>query len=269
MRRNQPLASLVEVRRLIVCREYPPAPGGGIGTYTLHVARALAAAGETVHIIGERWPGSEGARTESFGGRLVVHRLPVESPGLLHGTRMHPSTPAGPAHALFRSGGAAASFAWQVAALAEQIVASEAIDLVEAPEYEAPLVVFQLRRFLGLGPERRPPCLIHLHSPTELVATADGTSPEAASRLPVAALERETIRAAEGLICPSRFLAHQATELFGLAADSVAVIPYPLGETAEIARPSEVWSAGSILYLGRLELAKEFSSRSRGDRTCP
>jgi glycogen(starch) synthase len=250
------MARPVDVQRLIVCREYPPAPGGGIGTYSLHVARALAAAGETVHVIGERWPGSEGARHESFGGRLVVHRLPVETPGLLHGTRMQPSTPAGPARELFRSGGPAASFAWQVAALAEQLVASEAIDLIEAPEYEAPLVVFQLRRSLGLGPERRPPCLIHLHSPTELVARANGTSPEAASRLRMATLERETIRAADGLVCPSEFLAHQATKLFGLAADSVTVVPYPLGETPQIARPSEVWSAGSILYLGRLELRK-------------
>jgi len=244
------------VRHLIVCREYPPAPGGGIGTYTLHAARALAAAGETVHIIGERWPGSEGARTESFGGRLVVHRLPVETPGLLRGSRRHPSTPAGPAYEQFQSGGPPASFAWQVAALAEQIVASEAIDLIEAPEYEAPLLVFQLRRSLGLGPERRPPCLIHLHSPTELVARANGTSPEAASRLPVAMLERETVRAADGLVCPSEFLARQATELFGVAADAIAVIAYPLGETPRVARPHEVWSAGSILYLGRLELRK-------------
>ena len=244
------------MRRLIVCREYPPAPGGGIGTYTLHAARALAQAGEVVHVIGERWPGSEGARTESFGGRLVVHRLPVETPGLFYGTGRHREVPAGPARELFRCGGAAASFGWQVAELAEHIVASESIDLVEAPEYEASLLVFQLRRSLGLGPARQPPCLLHLHSPTELVATGNGVDPASASRLPMARLERESVRVADALVCPSRFLARQATELFGLATDGVTVIPYPLGETAQIVRPSEVWSAGSILYLGRLELRK-------------
>jgi glycogen(starch) synthase len=244
------------VRRLIVCREYPPAPGGGIGTYTLHAARAQAEAGHVVHVIGERWPGSEGARTETLGGRLVVHRLPVEAPALFRGTRRHPAIPTGPSHDLFGSGGPAAAFAWQVAALAEQLVTSEAIDVIEAPEYEAPLLIFQLRRSLGLGPDRRPPCLIHLHSPTELVATANGTSPAAAARLPVATLERESILAADRLVCPSRFLARQVTELVGLAPDSVAVIPYPLGEASVIPRPGAVWDNGSILYLGRLELRK-------------
>jgi glycosyltransferase involved in cell wall biosynthesis len=243
------------VRRLIVCREYPPAPGGGIGTYTLHAARAFAEAGESVHVIGERWPGSEGARTESMGGRLIVHRLPVEAPGLF-GSRPHRRVPSGPACDLFQSGGPAAAFAWQVAGLAEQLVASESIDVIEAPEYEAPLLVFQLRRSLGLGPDRRPPCLIHLHSSTELIATANGMNPGVASRLPVARLERESIRAADALVCPSGFLARQVTEQLGLASDSITVIPYPLGETREIGRPKSVWSAGSILYLGRLELRK-------------
>jgi glycosyltransferase involved in cell wall biosynthesis len=72
----------------------------------------------------------------------------------------------------------------------------------------------------------------------------------------VARLERESIRAADALVCPSRFLAHQATELFGLTPDAITVIPYPLGDTPQLARPNDVWSAGSILYLGRLELRK-------------
>lgn len=209
-----------------------------------------------MHVVGERWPGSEDARTESFGGRLVVHRVPVETPGLLYGTRRHREVPSGPAVELFKSGGAAASFAWQVAGLAEQLIAAGAIDLIEAPEYEAPLVVFQLRRSLGLGPDRQPPCLVHLHSPTEMVATANGADPDSAARLPVARLERESIRGADALMCPSTYLAHQATERFRLAPGTISVIPYPLGETPLIARSHAVWSTGCILYLGRLELRK-------------
>ena len=60
------------MNHLIICREYPPAPsGGGIGTYARHMAELLARHGETVHVIGQRWPGASRATETQLGGRLI------------------------------------------------------------------------------------------------------------------------------------------------------------------------------------------------------
>ena len=42
------------MKYLIICREYPPAPGGGIETYVFNISHLLAARGETVHVISQQ-----------------------------------------------------------------------------------------------------------------------------------------------------------------------------------------------------------------------
>lgn len=241
------------MRHLILCREYPPAPSGGIGTYVAHIAPLLAEAGETVHVIGQLWKGAEQEVEESHGGRLIVHRLPYQD-WETGGPRFHPWDAT--LSALYHSELPPRCFAWQAARLAERLVESETIDLIEAQEYEAPLWFFQLRRGLGLGPDRQPPCLVHLHSPTEPIAVHNEWP---LSRPDVAAavrLEEETIRAADALLCPSRFLARQAEERYGLSPESVRVIPLPLGGGQWVERPPEVWERGAVCYVGRLERRK-------------
>lgn len=223
------------MRHLIVCPELPPAPSGGIGTYVEHIAEILAGAGETVHLVGRLCAGAGQAVEERYGGRLVIHRLPGEDRGEdLAGQR----------------------FARQAARLAERLVEQEGIDLVEAQEYEAPLWFFQLRRSLGLGPRRQPPCLVHLHSPTEFIARHNDWEPDRPGVAAACRREEESIRAADALLCPSRFLARQAEERYGLAAGSVHVIPLPLGGGAPVERGLEVWERGTICYVGRLERRK-------------
>ncbi len=243
------------MKRVLVAREFPPAPGGGIGTYSSHIARALVDAGETVHVIGSRWPGAEQAREESHDGRLVAHRLPIESPGRFFGTVAHPAMP-DHHRETFRQGGAAAAFAAQVTELLEELVQAESIDAIEAPEYEAPLAPFLARRALGRGPDRTPPCVIHLHSPSEFIATSNGTTALTASVSPIALLERYAIANADRLCCPSRYLARQAESHFEVARGMIEVIPYPLNAPSALVRSTAVWRDGSILFMGRLELRK-------------
>jgi len=47
------------MKHLIIFSEYPPAPGGGIGTHVWNMARLLADSGETIHVIGQLWKGAE------------------------------------------------------------------------------------------------------------------------------------------------------------------------------------------------------------------
>jgi glycogen(starch) synthase len=244
------------VKHLIVCREMPPAPSGGIGTYVEHIAGLLAGAGETVHVIGQLWAGADRPVEERHDGRLVIHRLPFEDWQALRGGQPRFDPRIRPLGSLFRSELPARCFAWQAALLAEQLIESEGIDLVEAQEYEAPLWFFQLRRALGLGPRRQPPCLIHLHSPTEFIARHNGWRPDRPGVAMVARLEAESIRGADALLCPSRFLARQAEERYGLAAGTVEVIPLPLGDGSPVERAPAVWKRGMICYVGRLERRK-------------
>ena len=125
------------MKHLIVCREYPPAPypPGGIGSYTKHISRLLAESGDVVHVIAQRWEGAPAAIAESHGGKLIVHRVspddqPIEGP---HGTADSEQS-SFIVNSLANSDCPSQAFSWRVAALAEQLVTSEGIDLIEAPE---------------------------------------------------------------------------------------------------------------------------------------
>ena len=249
-------ASVELMKHLIVCREYPPAPypPGGIGTYVRHIARLLAEAGETVHVIAQRWEGAADTISESYGGRLIVHRASLCEP--VPSVDCAATAESQLLRQLIDSDCPLRAFAWQTARIAEHLVNAEAIDVIEAPEWEAPLYYFQLRRAVGLGPRRTPPCLVHLHSPSELIARHNGWDPAMIDLQVLRKLEAYTVRAADMLVCPSRYLARGAERLFCLSAGEVQVIPYPLGDTPALKRAERVWARDRISYVGRLELRK-------------
>jgi glycogen synthase len=242
------------MKHLIVCREYPPAPHapGGIGTYTMHIAGLLADAGETVHVIAQAWRGAARGTTESRGGRLVVHRIPLDEP-------VASDLPPGETailRGLLQSDCPSQTFSWQTARLAERLIRDEAIDLIEGPEWEAPLYYLQQRRALGLGPERQPPCLVHLHSPAEFIIRNNEWDLTLSDLGPLCRFEEYSIRSADALVCPSAYLARGAAARYGLPAERTSVIPYPLGDNRPLERSPAVWASDSICYIGRLELRK-------------
>jgi glycogen synthase len=246
------------MRHLIVSREYPPAPypPGGIGTYVLNISRLLAEAGETVHVIGQQWTGAPNSTEHLLDGRLVIHRVSADAAsGVLQ--RDAGDTPeleaVGP---LSRSPFPHQAFAWQAALLAEELVETEGIDIIEAQEWEGPLYFFQLRRALGLGPDRRPPCVVHLHSPSELIFRHNEWPIDQPSYLFMKRFEDYSIGAADAWLCPSRFLATEAEAFYGLPAGAVTTIPLPIGGTRYIEREPDVWQHGSVSFVGRLEPRK-------------
>ncbi len=243
------------MKHLIFSREYPPAPSGGIGTYTSNIVQQLVERGETVHVIGQLWQGAEQTRVTQCGGRWVIHRVPLQD-WEESGCQPRADLPSGEARALFASPLWAQSFAWQAGELAEQLIEQEGIDVVEAPDYEAPLYYLQLRRALGLGPAREPPLIVHLHSPTELIAHYDDWDPGRADVVTARRLEHYSLRAADAVLCPSRFLMEQAVSRYGIERTSVEVIPYPMGDVDHVDRDPKTWKQGSICYVGRLERRK-------------
>jgi glycosyltransferase involved in cell wall biosynthesis len=226
------------MRHLLICPEFPPAPGGGIGTYAATLARLLAERGEIVHVIALA-TSSTPALEFRHDDRLVIHRIrwspQFRAPRDLLGLPFRPKP-----------------FVWEAGLLAESLVQAEQIDVVEAQEYQAPLYWFQVRRAMGLGPARKPPCVVHLHSPTELLARYNGWRPRESVSGTVR-LERYTVRAADAVMAPSRALASWASSRY---QRDVAVVPYPAAGTAPLARSRETWRSGTVCYVGRLEARK-------------
>jgi glycogen synthase len=244
------------MKHLIICREYPPAPIGGIGTYVQNISQLLAERGETVHVIGQLWENAELVTEELYNGKLIVHRLPFEERTAFLGPRMSSLLPSELERSLYASDFPAQCFSWQASALAERLVANEGIDIIEAQDYEAPLYYFQLRRALGLGPKRQPPCIVHLHSPTEFIGRHNDWNMALQCWVTAKRLEDYSIASADHWLCPSRYFARQAQAHYGLPESSVEIIPYPLGDILPVQRNHETWSHGSIIYVGRLERRK-------------
>ncbi|QKT04327.1 glycosyltransferase family 4 protein [Ectothiorhodospiraceae bacterium 2226] len=246
------------MKHLIISRELPPAPyaAGGIGTYVDNIMRLLAAEGETVHVIGQRWEGAPDRHEVRCGGRLVIHRIAPED---------RPPRPlAGHARARWAEELRALRgapfpnqwFALHAALLAERLIEEEGIDVIEGQEWEAPLYYLLLRRELGLAPARRPPCIVHLHSPSEFITRYDGQHGASAGAYAMQHMERYCIIRADAHLCPSRFLARQCEAHYGLAPNSVSVIRLPIGDLTPQVRSALTWTRGSICYVGRLEPRK-------------
>jgi glycosyltransferase involved in cell wall biosynthesis len=243
------------MRHLIISREYPPSPysDGGIGTYVDHISRLLAEHGETVHVIAQMWPGASHARETRQDGRLTIHRLPLDEP-LRRPPR--PSTDRDILKTLVASRLPSQAFMWQAAMLAESLVDSEGIDVIDSQEYEAPEYVLLLRRSLGVAAARPVPVIVQLHSPTELVFAYNDWDQNRTDYLPLKRAEAQVIRAADALVCPSRYLARMAESHYELEAGSVEVIPYPVEVSNVTTRAIGTWEGGTISYVGRLEPRK-------------
>jgi glycogen(starch) synthase len=257
------------MKHLILSREYPPAPypPGGIGTYVRHVCRLLAESGEEVHVIAQRWREAPVAVEELCGGRLVVHRVAADD-------RTEPRAEAS-AVAEEREGLLASPFPerWFVACRA----AGGATGRNGGHRHlrSAGLGGAALRLPTPPGARAWPPpdttLRSPLHSPTEFIFLHNGWDLRRKDYLPMKRLEDYTIAAADAHLTPSRFLARQCEERYGLEADSITVLPYPLGDTPVVERPEATWSEGTICYVGRLEPRKgvvgvEFRRRCRWRR---
>ncbi|HSK67618.1 MAG TPA: glycosyltransferase family 4 protein, partial [Anaerolineales bacterium] len=240
----------------MICREYPPAPGGGIGTYAFLISHLLAECGETVHVISQAWEGAEKRINEECNGRLIIHRIPFEDWTALHKPKPHPDLSSNIGRSLFDSEFYAQGFSWEAGLLAERLVDVEGIDLIEAQEYEAPLYYFLLRRAVGLGPRPSPPCIVHLHSPTEFIASFNDWDLNSPGILAARGLEEYCIGAADALLCPSSFLARQVQEHYGVDRGRIEVIHLPKAASGRIKRAANTWANGPICYVGRLERRK-------------
>lgn len=243
----------------LISREYPPFFGGGIGTYAVHWAKALAGAGHQVVVVTISDDGAE--RQEEKDGVNVV-RLPFIRGEDWSGP--HPSIATPEAVAAFRAFSPVSVFAMQVAAAMPRLMRAFSFDIIEAPDTGA-LAWFGLnsRRTAGVWRDL-PPVVTMIHSPTEWIAEQNRAPLKGRAERDLAAMERESAEWSDGLVCPSAYLADWCSQRWGIARESIAVVPYALGGLESIARTSicerlikrEPAGRFSLLYAGRLEPRK-------------
>ncbi len=215
----------------LISREFPPFSGGGIGTYAEAATRALSEAGVRVHVITHA---HEGAASVAIEGGVTVHRMPVA--GMPAETSLLP----------IRFGALAARRAME-------LHREGAIDIVEAPECEAP--GFGLAAMRGMGAPGAPPLVAHLHTPTEQLRALRSLGMGNAMTGPLAAwiiAERASMLGATAVCAPSAFIADWAHECYALPARPT-ILRYPLAQRPrrEAPRPRKV-----VLYVGRIEPRK-------------
>ncbi len=263
---------------LLISREYPPFVGGGIGTYTVRMARALARQGRepVVVTVGD----VDHPTVEEDGGVRVV-RLPflayVELEPDWAGPR--PSilaSPSGPAcHAAFWAFHRESVLAMQLREHLPWLLETFKPRAIEAPDTGALLWFILNERRLGRGPlagmgRDGPPVLVHLHSPTAWIEELQGGPQPGRAMAELRSMERDVLRWADGVACPSRALAEWTKRWEPPIDGKIRVTPYPLGEKIDVDAPTP--AKPIALFVGRMERRKGFDTLAEalgmlGDRT--
>lgn len=238
----------------IISREYPPFFGGGIGTYTIRMSRALVRQGHRATVLTVSDDGVE--RREEHSGVYVV-RLPflkghdwsaphpsIRTPRTMRAfTRLHP----------------VCVFAMQAADALPRLHRELRFDVVEAPDTGA--LGWYVLDAMDRGAMPRLGVVTVIHSPSAWVARLNREPARDRGTLALLRLEREQALASDGLLSPSASMATYAGGLwFGGDASRIDVIPHPLGDLEDVARAAapKDWPAGRkrVLFAGRLEPRK-------------
>lgn len=249
---------------LLISREYPPFVGGGIGTYTVRMARALAGQGREPVVV---TVGDCDEPTVEDDAGVRVARLPfldyVENQQDWAGPRQSIlASPRGSAcHAAFWAFHRESVLAMQLRAYLPWLLETFDPPAIEAPDTGALLWFVLNERRLGRGPlaDRAdgPPVIVHLHSPTAWIEELQGGQQAGRAMAELRSMERDVLRWADGVACPSRKLADW-TRAWEPRVGPIEVMPYPLGELVDIDGPLPTGAAA--LFVGRMERRKGFDT---------
>jgi glycogen synthase len=228
---------------VFLSREYPPAPHGGIGTYTRTVGRAFAERGHHVEVV--TWTDQEERTTTD--GRVRVHW-----------TRTHliKSLCQRPLRSLqlyqrFPAIGEWIGWSYSAYRKVVEIDKHNGVDVVEAPDFVAQGYVTSF--------SRRLPLVVKLHNPISLISEQLGLSPAQGERLGWR-FEAWATKRADVITSPSQALGSLLARRWGFEPVRVRLVPCPVDE--QLFRPGAQASRTEpvILYVGGL-------GRTKGTRT--
>lgn len=223
----------------LINSEYPSlssADQGGIATYTITMAKALAELGHTVHLLVRT-----GTRTDDIPKTIAVHPF-----GFRNSTsrvkRLF-------SRLLPRLNSWELGQARAAAAVLCTIHARTGLDIVEYPEYGGLAAKYKLSGAV--------PLVITFHTPSVLVDELNHATPQRQQQLRYA-LEEQGVKKASGYRSPSEALKKYVCRRYTLSEKIVSVIRNPLDATpfgTIEPRPSDK-TRFDILFTGRLERRK-------------
>jgi glycogen(starch) synthase len=232
-----------KIRPLNVClisEEYPPASAsGGIGTYAHNLAQGLAEMGHRVHVVARGW-GEEGVQ-EIDGVR--VHRVSVPEPSWRWGSHWFVRR--------FYETRQVVLWNLRAAQVIHRLATAEALDVMESPEYHAQGLFAALRQ-PGL------PLVVKLHGPSYLARQVSGMT-AGWTRQDTRASERleyYTARCARLITSPSRKMAEEIADQWGLSRAAVRIIPNPIDDEFFRPDPATAPDDRTLLYVGRIQSLK-------------
>jgi glycogen synthase len=221
------------MRIAFLSSQFPAVRIGGIGTYTVQCAGALAGAGHEPHVFTLPLPGdarracAAGVTVHEIGDPAQAAAAPTASLGNMLAYQM----------ALQRR------FAAAVCAAHE----ANPFDILEAPEYEAPALMLFAQRPL--------PIVTQLHSGSAIARQVDQSTVDREQALREA-LELQVLTAADGICAPSQSVIAETRRAYDLPdlAARARVIPLPFAAPdVPFQLPAD---DAPILFIGRLELLK-------------
>lgn len=223
---------------LFVTQEFPPETGGGgIGTSTYNLARALAHQGHGVHVLASAVP--PGGSTDSKVDGITVHRIrrrKFEVPLL---RRLWINYLPWTKHQW--------EYLYSVHKEIDNIIRVNNIDIIESPEIWAEGILYSLRR--------RVPIVVKLHTPLFVVRELDQLSYTVDRRL-VELVDEVWTRRADRVISASWDLARLVSRKYHFGPAEITVVPEAVN--AEDFGPGETPARGQpiVLFVGRLEPRK-------------
>jgi glycosyltransferase involved in cell wall biosynthesis len=194
-----------------LCNEYPPAPHGGVGTFTRALARGLLDCGHRVSVVG-LYPVSRPEEEDDDGVRIV--RVPA------NGTR----------------GVSFVLDGFRIRRAVRRLHAASPIDLIEGPE-------LSLSAVWG---EPRVPRLIRMHGGHHFFSVTLGKRP----RLLRGRVEAMSFRNADAVCAVSRFVAETTRELLRLGDRPIEILPNSVDVGRFAPRPEVAEEEGLVLFTG-------------------
>lgn len=217
----------------ILTTEYPPAFGGGIGTYVENVAKMYSSKGENVKIILRDNEDNRRYDNEN----LEVCRFKLKNSGI------------------YSYMGEIQSMAYQYYEYLNKLLEEDKPDIIEIQEYNAIGYYILQNKKISDNYLNGIPVVIHLHTPQFSLFPINKMINYKLPNYWVGEMEKFCIKAADSLLCPSRFLAEKLQYLNPNVKIKVINLPFDITVDSSIDNAKEK-DNNLFVYFGRIEYRK-------------
>ena len=215
----------------IITTEYPPAFGGGIGTYVENVAKMYSKNGDNVKVILR-----DGENKRNYeNDNLEICRFMLKYKGI------------------YSCMGEVQSMAYQYFEYLNSLLEEETPDIIEIQEYNAIGYYILQNKYLKPDYLKNIPIVVHLHTPQFALYSINKSINYNLPDYWIGEMEKFCIKAADALLCPSEFLAEKLKDINKDVPIKVINLPFYLedSDNKDVNKDSKLF-----LYFGRTEYRK-------------